>query len=117
MHFLLSILVNVTNHFLVPKDGTPLGGLIQDHVVGAVKMTIRGRFFTREDYHQLVFFALSNHHLQIETEPPTILKPVLLWSGKQVMSTIVKNLVPKDKTPLTFVSSAKIKANVRLIYN
>ncbi|CAG7659349.1 unnamed protein product [Allacma fusca] len=103
-------LVNACNHFLVPKDGTPLGGLIQDHVVGAVKMTMRGRFFTEQDYHQLVFFALSSHPQKVELEPPAMLKPCVLWSGKQVVSTIIKNLVPKTKVPLTFTSSAKIKS-------
>lgn len=33
--------------YLVPKDGTPLAGLIQDHMVSGVSLTIRGRFFTR----------------------------------------------------------------------
>lgn len=40
-------LVNVANQYLVPKDGTPLGGLIQDHVISGVKLTTRGRFFNR----------------------------------------------------------------------
>lgn len=26
-------LINVSNQYLVAKDGTPLGGLIQDHVI------------------------------------------------------------------------------------
>ena len=39
-------LVNVNNQYLVPKDGTPLSGLIQDHVIGGVKLSMRGRFFT-----------------------------------------------------------------------
>jgi len=33
--------------YLVPKDGTPLAGLIQDHMVSGVSLTIRGRFFNR----------------------------------------------------------------------
>lgn len=48
-------LVNVASHYLVPKDGTPLGGLIQDHMISGVKISIRGRFFNKEDYQQLVF--------------------------------------------------------------
>lgn len=105
--------VNVCSHFLVPKDGTPLSGLIQDHVVAGVRLTIRGRFFHQRDYFQLVNFALGSNSRYIETEPPTILKPVTLWSGKQVISTIIKNLVPEGKALLSFNSSAKIKANVR----
>lgn len=82
--FCLFCLVNVANNFLVPKDGTPLGGLIQDHVVAGVKMTMRGRFFNREDYHQLVFVALSHIKRDLELLTPAIIKPVALWSGKQV---------------------------------
>ena len=37
-----------TNYqYLVPKDGTPLSGLIQDHMVAGVRMTLRGRMFNR----------------------------------------------------------------------
>jgi len=110
--FLLFV-VNVCSHYLTPKDGTPLAGLIQDHIVAAVKMTIRGRFFTKTDYEQLVFFALSNYCKKIVTEPPTIIKPYPLWAGKQVISTVVTNLVPEGKSPLTFISNGKIKADVR----
>ena len=89
-----------------------MGGLIQDHVVGAVKLTIRGRFFTEEDYHELVYFALGGYSKRIILEPPCMFKPMLLWSGKQVVSTIVKNLIPPSKLPLTFTSMAKIKSKV-----
>lgn len=105
-------LVNVCSHFLVPKDGTPLAGLIQDHVVAAVRMTVRGRFFARRDYLQLVYFALSNYTKEIDIEPPTIIKPFPLWSGKQIISTIVKNLCPAGKYPLSLQYNSKIKSDV-----
>ena len=41
------ILVNATNQYLGPKDGTPLSGLIQDHIISGVKLTIRGKFFKK----------------------------------------------------------------------
>jgi len=34
-------------HFLVSKDGTPLTGLIQDHVVTGTALTMRNRFFEK----------------------------------------------------------------------
>lgn len=40
-------LASVINNYLVPKDGTPLSGLIQDHMISGVMLTIRGRFFNR----------------------------------------------------------------------
>ncbi|XP_043646284.1 DNA-directed RNA polymerase I subunit RPA1 [Drosophila teissieri] len=101
-------LVNVASNYLVPKDGTPLGGLIQDHVISGVKLSIRGRFFNREDYQQLVFQGLSQHKKDIKLLPPTILKPAMLWSGKQVLSTIIINIIPEGYERINLDSFAKI---------
>lgn len=103
-------IVNVCKQYLVPKDGTPLQGLIQDHIIAGVKMTVRGRFFNREQYQKFVFGALVDFRGRIKTLPPAIIKPEPLWSGKQIISTIIMNLVPKDKEPPTMDSSAKVKA-------
>ena len=67
-------LVSSSRNFLVPKDGTPLQGLIQDHVIAAVKMSLRGRFFPRGDYQQ-VYGALVDLPGKIKLYPPAILKP------------------------------------------
>ena len=58
-------------------------------------MTVRGRFFNRADYQQLVYGALIDFPGEIKILPPAILKPVALWSGKQIISTIVLNHTPK----------------------
>ncbi|CAH2048406.1 unnamed protein product, partial [Iphiclides podalirius] len=101
-------IMSVKQQYLVPKDGTPLSGLIQDHVISGVKMSIRGAFFTKSDYQQLVFQALANRKGEIKLLPPTILKPVMLWSGKQILSTIIINSIPKGKPYLTLIGKAKI---------
>lgn len=103
-------IMSVRKQFLVPKDGTPLSGLIQDHVISGVKMSLRGSFYTKSDYQQLVFQALSNHKGEIKLLQPTILKPVLLWSGKQILSTIIMNSIPKGKPYLSLVGKAKISS-------
>ena len=58
-------------------------------------MTMRGRFFTAFEYQQLVYGALVDMRGKIKTLPPSILKPTQLWSGKQIISTIIINLVPE----------------------
>ena len=60
-------------------------------------MTMRGRFFTSYEYQQLVYGALVDMRGKIKTLPPAILKPKKLWSGKQIVSTIIINLVPEGK--------------------
>ena len=104
-------LVNVANNYLVPKDGTPLGGLIQDHMISGVKMSMRGRFFSKDDYQQLVFQGLSHITENIKLLPPTIIKPIKLWSGKQIFSTIFLNLIPEGLSPINLKSTAKIGSN------
>ncbi|KAG8224091.1 hypothetical protein J437_LFUL001785 [Ladona fulva] len=101
-------LVSVANHYLVPKDGTPLSGLIQDHVISGVKLTVRGKFFSRTDYQHLVFQALSQKNGYIKLMPPAIWKPKPLWSGKQVVSTIIINITPPGKKCINLNSKAKI---------
>lgn len=66
----------------------------------------------REDYQQLVFQALSNQKGDIELLPPSILKPVRLWSGKQIISTIVKNLTPKGLPHINMIGKSKLNEKV-----
>lgn len=101
-------IMSVRKQYLVPKDGTPLSGLIQDHVISGVRMSLRGTFYSKADYQQLVFQALSTLKGEIKLLPPTILKPVTLWSGKQVLSTIIINIIPKGKPLITLSGKAKI---------
>eukprot|EP00795_Rhopilema_esculentum_P016610 gene16610-8039_t len=100
-------LVSTNFQYLSPKDGKPLSGLIQDHVVSGVSMTSRGVLFNKEDYHQLVFGALTDKPGKLVVLPPCILKPERLWSGKQVISTVLVNIIP-DKNRLNLDSKAKV---------
>uniref|UniRef100_A0A8C2T0Y7 DNA-directed RNA polymerase subunit n=1 Tax=Coturnix japonica TaxID=93934 RepID=A0A8C2T0Y7_COTJA len=94
--------------YLVPKDGKPLPGLIQDHMISGVSMTIRGCFFTREQYMELVYRGLTDKKGRIKTFPPAIMKPQRLWTGKQVVSTLLINIIPENHVPLNLTGKAKI---------
>ncbi|KAI4454954.1 dna-directed rna polymerase [Holotrichia oblita] len=104
------ILANVCNQYLVPKDGTPLSGLIQDHMISGVGLTVRGKFFNKYDYQQLVFQALSYKTSDIKLLPPAIIKPCMLWSGKQILSTVFLNIIPEGSVPINLTSTSKISA-------
>ncbi|OXB78798.1 UNVERIFIED_CONTAM: hypothetical protein H355_011816 [Colinus virginianus] len=94
--------------YLVPKDGKPLPGLIQDHMISGVSMTTRGCFFTREQYLELVYRGLTDKKGRIKTFPPAIMKPQRLWTGKQVVSTLLINIIPDNHIPLNLTGKAKI---------
>ena len=104
-------IANVSNQYLVPKDGSPLSGLIQDHMISGVKLSLRGNFFNKRDYMQLVFAALSVVQGNLILLPPAIIKPVELWSGKQIISTIIINITPIGSPYINLNASAKIGAD------
>lgn len=77
--------------YTAPTSGKPLRGLIQDHVVSGVLLTCKDTFLERDEYMQLIYIA-SQHLKKTIQIPPCILKPQVLWSGKQVISTIIQSL-------------------------
>jgi DNA-directed RNA polymerase I subunit RPA1 len=101
-------LMAATEHYLVPKDGTPLGGLIHDHIIGGVMLTIRGQYFNRSDYQMLVYNAFGTFNGKMKFLPPAILKPCELWTGKQVVSSMLLNLLPQQKGRINLDGKTKI---------
>lgn len=84
--------------YIVPTSGKPIRGLIQDSVVAGVFLSSKDTFLNKDQYQQLVYVGLrelleENKIPKIFTLPPTIFKPKPLWTGKQVISTILKNIV------------------------
>ena len=96
-----------TDHqYLVATSGKPLRGLIQDHISMAVWLTSRDTVFDRGDYYQLLYSCLrpENHHTisdRIIIVPPAIVKPRPMWTGKQVITTVLKNITPVTHPGLT----------------
>uniref|UniRef100_I3KFX5 DNA-directed RNA polymerase subunit n=1 Tax=Oreochromis niloticus TaxID=8128 RepID=I3KFX5_ORENI len=101
-------LVSTDQQYLVPKDGKPLAGLIQDHMVSGTKMTIRGCFFTKDQYTELVYRGLTDKPGRVKLLPPAIIKPQPLWTGKQVVSTLLLNVIPEKAVPLNLAGKSKI---------
>lgn len=66
----------------------------------------------RADYMQLVYSALPRFSGYFKTLPPCIWKPTMLWSGKQVVSTVLLNIIPEDQDKLNLTSKAKIAPKV-----
>jgi len=101
-----------TDHqYLSATAAKPLRGLIQDHISMGLAITNRDTFFTKEEYQQLLYAAIrpeSNHiyNERIEVVPPAIFKPKPLWTGKQVITTIMKNIMPRNYVGLTFSSKS-----------
>jgi DNA-directed RNA polymerase I subunit RPA1 len=110
-------IANTDSQYLVPTSGKPLRGLIQDHLVMGVWLTNRDTMFTRDEYQQLLYSCLVPEHnslfktagksTRIVTLPPAIFKPRALWTGKQIVTTILENIRPKWFSGLTLYSRSK----------
>ncbi|KIK67830.1 hypothetical protein GYMLUDRAFT_1014032 [Collybiopsis luxurians FD-317 M1] len=111
------MIANTDNQYLVPTSGNPLRGLIQDHVVAGVWMTNQGALFSREDYFQLLYGALKPEDEGIDghrlvTLPPAIWKPKPLWTGKQIISTVLKNITPDNMEGLNLTAGTKVPGHL-----
>jgi len=102
---------NADNQYVVPTDGSPLRGLIQDNVLTGVLLTKLDTFLSRGEYQQLLYSALQiSPTLKLRTPIPTILKPAPLWSGKQVLRGVL-DILTADRPPLNLQSKSKVPAS------
>jgi DNA-directed RNA polymerase III subunit RPC1 len=100
-----SLLMGVHTNLTTPRNGEPLVAASQDFLSASYILTQNDQFFTFEKFSTLVaYFGDAEEHIDIPM--PTILKPVKLWTGKQVFSamlrpnkasTVLVNLETKEK--------------------
>ncbi|KAJ1259889.1 hypothetical protein BS78_10G190500 [Paspalum vaginatum] len=117
-------IVDANKQYIGPRCGDAVRGLIQDHIVSAVLLTKLDTLLSREEYSQLVYGSCvpsSNcGSLQpgkkvsaikddgtLQLVPPAILRPKPLWTGKQVITTILNHLT-KGRPPFTVERKGKI---------
>ncbi|KAH3902860.1 probable DNA-directed RNA polymerase I subunit RPA190 [Saccharomycodes ludwigii] len=107
-------LANTDSQYLTPTNGSPVRGLIQDHISAGVWLTNKDSFFTREQYQQYIYSCIRPEHghasrKKIVTVTPAIIKPVPLWTGKQIITTVLLNVTPPDMPGINLKSKNKIK--------
>lgn len=82
-------LMGVLENLAVPKSGEVLVAATQDFLTCAFLLTRKDEFFTRADFCRLATFCGDGLD-KIDLPPPTILKPIELWTGKQVFSVMLR---------------------------
>ncbi|PRP89299.1 RNA polymerase I, largest subunit [Planoprotostelium fungivorum] len=95
--------------YITARNGGPLRGLIQDHVVTGVLLTMRDTFLELPHFTQIVYSAVLelNYHEPVVIPTPAVLRPKRLWTGKQVVSTVLKQIVV-GKKGLNLNAKAKV---------
>lgn len=119
-------IANANKQYVVPTSGDPIRGLIQDHIISAVLLTKKDTFLTREEYHHLLYAShvsvtalrssIGNFCKKIctissddEITPllPAIWKPKPMWTGKQVITTILDHIT-RGRPPFTVKKDGRI---------
>lgn len=107
--------------YINPTNGKPIRELIQDHISSAVYLTLKDTFLSKEQYMQLLYISVQFLYETNTSVPkifvlfPAIFRPRPLWTGKQLISNIIKIIVansPYAHYPgLNMESKAKLTAD------
>eukprot|EP00808_Paulinella_micropora_P027547 g67066.t1 len=78
-------LMSVVRNLVTPRHGVPLVCAIQDFITTGFLLSRKEVFLTRDQFTQIVSFFDASE-TTIRMPPPAIIKPMRLWTGKQVFS-------------------------------
>jgi DNA-directed RNA polymerase III subunit RPC1 len=97
--------MGVRNNLITPRNGEPIVAASQDFLSAAYLLTQRDQFFTRDQFCRLVTY-FGDAEEEIDVPCPTIIKPIPLWTGKQIFSMIVRPN-KTSKVMITFETKEK----------
>ena len=97
------------SNLVTPRNGELMIAATQDFLTGGYLLTQKDTFFDRGKVCQIISQILAGDEktMKIDLPPPAIIKPVQLWSGKQIFSLMLRpnkknkvlaNLVTKGKS-------------------
>ncbi|RNF27472.1 putative DNA-directed rna polymerase I largest subunit [Trypanosoma conorhini] len=99
-------LMDANLNYLVPTSGKPIRGLIQDHVAAGVMLTLRDKFLEHATFVQLAYYGLApylrqQHDVTLSDliPVPAILRPRPLWTGKQLISVVIRYVSGVGRRP------------------
>jgi DNA-directed RNA polymerase III subunit RPC1 len=82
-------LMSVKHNLVTPRNGEPVIAAIQDFITASFLLSQKDQFFDRRQFTQICcYFADADLHIDIP--PPTVWKPVRLWTGKQIFNVLMR---------------------------
>ncbi|RAK72832.1 DNA-directed RNA polymerase III core subunit RPO31 [Aspergillus fijiensis CBS 313.89] len=82
-------LMGVKNNLATPKNGEPIISAIQDFISAAYVLSSKDNFFDRRSFTQICLYMLGPQ-TRFDLPPPSVLKPQMLWTGKQVFNILMR---------------------------
>jgi DNA-directed RNA polymerase III subunit RPC1 len=89
--------MDVKKNLITPRHGVPMIAATQDFLTASYLITNKDIFLDRAEFMKaLGYFGDANE--RIDLPPPSIVKPIELWTGKQVYSVLLR---PSSKINVT----------------
>ena len=82
-------LMGVKHNLATPKNGEPIISAIQDFITAAYLLSSKDVFYDRKTFTNICMYMVGAN-MQIDLPPPTVLKPVMLWTGKQIFNVMMR---------------------------
>jgi len=81
----------VPRQIVAPRSNKPCMGIVQDSLLGIMRLTYRDTFLDKAAVMNLLMFV--DYDLEKGLPHPAIVKPKPLWAGKQIISLVIPNSV------------------------
>lgn len=88
-------LMGVKHNLSTPKNGEPIISAIQDFITAAYLLSSKDVFYDRKSFTNICMYMVDGN-TQLDLPPPTVLKPVMLWTGKQVFNVMMRPNTASD---------------------
>jgi DNA-directed RNA polymerase III subunit RPC1 len=96
-------LMGVVHNLITPRTGEPIIAATQDFLTTGYLVSMKDTFYDRSQFAAICTYAFDAK-THVDIPPPAIVKPMQLWTGKQVFSVLIK---PNKKS--------RIRINVEMI--
>jgi DNA-directed RNA polymerase III subunit RPC1 len=100
-------LMGVKSNLVTPRNGEPIIAATQDFITASYLLSKKDMFFDRMDFTQLIMYMGD---LRFDIPPPAIIKPKRLWTGKQLLSCLLK---PSKRSQVHVNLEAKTRSYVK----
>ena len=82
-------LMGVKHNIVTPKNGEPIISAIQDFVTASFLLSSLDKFYDRKTF-TTTCISMLEPDTNFDLPPPTVLKPQMLWTGKQVFNILMR---------------------------
>ena len=98
-------LMGVKHNIVTPKNGEPIISAIQDFITAAFLLSSLDNFYDKKTFVTTCLGMLAEC-TTFDLPPPTVIKPQMLWTGKQVFNVLMR---PSKKDPVRVNLDAKCR--------